>query len=755
MSFNLGQASNGVAIGKPVEKRIVLSERYGKDNPGLAGGAGDVLESTESICSSILALSDKLASDPATKLVVTVLKTILEVRQKEKENQERAAINQKLDRLIGFHYKSASDLLVQATHGIQEEKRKTKWIEDAAKRFTDAANVLDTSDVLDSDSFMTTKSRFYAGTCYSMIKEPVSAKIEYEAAYKKGHEQWEQSCQEIERLRSLALGRGKSRAKEMENRLVDFYQQFMEPLKRLIENRPPTSDNAASTSYSTVGEFQRLTLKIIPGSERAIRKLYASGDNHRLAGREKEAIDDYSRVLILARGNHAEALRGRGEVKKMLGDYQGALTDLDKSLEIEPKSAFARGKRGQVHQAMGQDEKALADFDQALALNSSLDWVKKARGKIKAHREGFIIVDSSDADFSSISDAIKHVPEKTRIRVRPGTYIESIVLDKHVEIVGDGPREQIVLLSSNDASCIRVATDSAAVVRGMTIRGRAKDHCAIDIPRGHFHLSDCIVTCETQQPCIEIHNSTAQPLIEKCIIRDGGGIFVYNNGKGRFEECDISNNEMFGVAVTRGGDPLMSHCKMHDGQGGGILVYNNGKGRFEECDISNNKFSGVEVKTGGDPLMSHCKMHDGQYSGIIVHDNGKGRFEECDISNNELAGVRVKTGGDPLMSHCKMHDEQDSGIYVYDNGKGRFEECDISNNKRAGVVVSEGGDPLMSHCKMHDGQYFGIFVDDQGKGEFKNCETFANKDGGLYIKKGAYPVRRSSTFRDGEKREGS
>jgi tetratricopeptide (TPR) repeat protein len=175
--------------------------------------------------------------------------------------------------------------------------------------------------------------------CYGLIEEPGAAMKEYEKAYKKGHEQWEQSCQEIERLRSLAFGRGKSSANEMANRLGDFYQQFLEPLKKLIENRPPTSDNAASTSYSTVGEFQLLTLKSIPGSKKEIRKLYASGENHRLAGRYNEAIDNYSRVFALSGGNHAEALGSRGEVKHMLKDYKGALHDMNRLLQIKPNSA--------------------------------------------------------------------------------------------------------------------------------------------------------------------------------------------------------------------------------------------------------------------------------------------------------------------------------------------------------------------------------------------------------------------------------
>ena len=242
--------------------------------------------------------------------------------------------------------------------------------------------------------------------------------------------------------------------------------------------------------------------------------------------------------------------------------------------------------------------------------------------------------------------------------MRPGTYRENIVLDKNVEIVGDGPREQIVLISSNDASSIRVATDSAAVVRGMTIHGRAKDHCAIDIPRGRFHLSDCIVTCETQQPCIEIHNSTAQPLIEKCIIRDGGqgGIHVYDQGAGVIEDCDIFANKFSGVAVKTGGDPLVRRCQIHDGQESGIFVFENGKGTFEDCDIFANKFDGVAVKTGGKPLVRRCQIHDGQRDGIFVFENGKGTFEDCDIFANKNWGLYIEKSTYPMAWRCTFRD---------------------------------------------------------------------------------------------------
>lgn len=362
-----------------------------------------------------------------------------------------------------------------------------------------------------------------------------------------------------------------------------------------------------------------------------------------------------------------------------------------------------------------------------------------------------VTVALSGANYSSISAAIKNVPEKTRLLVRPGTYTESVVLDKNIEIVGDGPREQIVLVSKN-ASCIRIATDSASV-SGMTIRGLAQNSFAIDIPYGRFHLSDCIVTCEAQT-CIGIHSSTAQPFIQHCIIRDGGqsGILVYDQGTGVIEDCTIFAHKLAGIEVKTGGKPLIRRCKIRNGQASGIFVHEQGEGTFDDCDISAHKLAGVLIKTGGKPLIRQCKIHDGQAGGIFVHEQGEGIFEDCEIFAHKFVGVEVEIGGKPLMRRCKIHDGQNGGISVHDQGKGVFEDCEIFANKLAGVLVKTGGNPLMRRCKIHDRQQVGIYVYERGKGIFENCETFANETYGLFIDNGADSVVwRRCKFRDGEK----
>ena len=241
------------------------------------------------------------------------------------------------------------------------------------------------------------------------------------------------------------------------------------------------------------------------------------------------------------------------------------------------------------------------------------------------------------ADYRSISKAIQNAEEGTRILIRRGTYNEGIVIDKPLEIIGDGAREEIII-QSGDSDCILMQTDYA-VVKNLTLRVRAgrkgKEFYGVDIPQGNLTLENCDITSDSLS-CIAIHGSSANPMIKNCRIHDGkdAGVVVYENGEGTIEDCDIFANKL-GVGISEGGNPLVKKCQIHDGKESGVYVYENGEGTIEDCDVFANYYSGVEVEQGGNPLVKHCKINRNEDEAVWVHDNGKGTVENCDLTNNK------------------------------------------------------------------------------------------------------------------------
>ncbi len=361
-----------------------------------------------------------------------------------------------------------------------------------------------------------------------------------------------------------------------------------------------------------------------------------------------------------------------------------------------------------------------------------------------------VVVAPSGGAYTSISEAVQQVPEKTRILIQPGIYLESVVIEKQVELVGDGPREQIVLMGQQD-SCLRMASDVLALVQGLTIQGHALKKAAVDIGQGQMVMSECDITSQSG-PCIHIHSAAARPIVRNCIIHDGRqeGILISEQGAGSIENCDIRANVYPGIVVKTGGTPFVRNCKIHDGKGSGIFVHDQGTGSFEDCDIYANASDGISVTTGGAPTIRRCKINHGKQSGIFVLKQGAGIFEDCDIFSNANAGIFIKNGGAPTVRRCKIYAGKQSGIFVSEQGAGTFEQCDIYANAYPGISVQSRGAPIVRHSTIHDGKQNGIHVSEQGNGTFEHCDIFANTYPDVVVKTGGMPTVRFCSIHDGK-----
>lgn len=341
-----------------------------------------------------------------------------------------------------------------------------------------------------------------------------------------------------------------------------------------------------------------------------------------------------------------------------------------------------------------------------------------------------LVVARSGGDYTSINAAIAAAEPKSRILVRPGTYRESIILDKPIEINGDGSYDQVIIESSR-GNCISMQTDKA-IVRNLTLRGCAgqqggKYH-AVDIPQGKLLLENCDISSDSLAG-VAIHNFSARPIVRQCVIHDskGDGVLVYENGQGEIDSCDIFGNAPGGISIKDGGNPILRNCTIHDNKSG-VWIYRSGQGVIETCDIFGHDNAGVIIKDGGNPTLRNCTIHDNQ-NGVFAQRNGQGIIDACDISGNATAGVVISEGGNPTMRSCTIHDTKGMGVCVEKNGQGVIDACDISGNAFTGVVITSGGNPRITRCHINRNTSRAILAYEQGAGVVEDCDLTDNKAG--------------------------
>jgi F-box protein 11 len=192
-------------------------------------------------------------------------------------------------------------------------------------------------------------------------------------------------------------------------------------------------------------------------------------------------------------------------------------------------------------------------------------------------------------DFTSIGAAIQAAKPGDRILVRPGRYVEGLVVDKPLELLGDGPVADIEVQARG--ADVVVFQANIGRVANLTLRqtGGEGQWFGVDIAQGRLEL----------------------------------------------EGCDIASQSLACVAIRNGADPRLRRNCIHDGNQGGVVVYDNGLGMLEDNDITANTFTGVEIRTGANPTLRNNRINGNTYQGVSIYDGGGGVIEDNNLTGNK------------------------------------------------------------------------------------------------------------------------
>lgn len=274
-------------------------------------------------------------------------------------------------------------------------------------------------------------------------------------------------------------------------------------------------------------------------------------------------------------------------------------------------------------------------------------------GVVKEAFRTLIVDQLHRGNHVTITEAIEAAKPGDRILVRPGFYQEGLVIDKPLEIVGDGePGEVVIQAIGKDMILFRAMMGR---IVNLTLRqiGGEGDWNGVHIAQGRLDL----------------------------------------------EDCDITSQDAACVSIRDGADPRLRRNRIHDGKQGGVFIYKNGQGMLEENDIFGNAGSGISIKTASNPTIRRNWIHDGKQAGVFIYENGQGMLEENDIFGNARGGIFVDTGGNPIVRHNRINKNDLEAVRVIDNGAGTFEDNDLRGNAGGAWYISKDSLPNVKRAR--------------------------------------------------------
>ena len=108
---------------------------------------------------------------------------------------------------------------------------------------------------------------------------------------------------------------------------------------------------------------------------------YDRGTNLAEAGQYEQAIVEFDKAIELD-PNYPKVYANRGLAYSSLGEYDKAIADYSKAIELDSNYAKAYYNRGLAYKSQGREAEAIADFQRVVTFIDAPELVKQAQQQI-------------------------------------------------------------------------------------------------------------------------------------------------------------------------------------------------------------------------------------------------------------------------------------------------------------------------------------------------------------------------------------
>jgi parallel beta-helix repeat protein len=301
-------------------------------------------------------------------------------------------------------------------------------------------------------------------------------------------------------------------------------------------------------------------------------------------------------------------------------------------LRLEPLTDTAVRKRlAELASRIREVFAAASPLPQRATLPAQSTSIESRPPSLPANEPPTIVVDPlGRLGPTTIQAAIEASEPGMRILVHPGLYTDPLIIEQPLEIIGQGPREEIVIrVTQGDALRFRT---SFGRVSNLTFHRAGKDEAA----EGAVHIA-----------------------------------------QGRLElvACDLRSDVGACLYVGGGADPRVRGNSIHDAGEGGILVFGRALGTFEDNDVFRTRLAVLEASDGSNPTVRRNRLHDSREgSCIFVNEDATGTYEDNELSGGETFGFVSSENSRPTVRGNRMIGNRYGGIDVSTGGGGVYED---------------------------------------------------------------------------------
>lgn len=385
------------------------------------------------------------------------------------------------------------------------------------------------------------------------------------------------------------------------------------------------------------------------------------------------------------------------EMHKNSAVFRRLVSQLMETLR-DPRDAFASEdprNREVLRQQHTSFRDALLNWEQRDTVGGGAERKADELARYQRPARRYVVDAEGRGDFRDIQSAVELAVDGDVVVVRPGIYRGSIVVDKDIEMIGDGVRGEVVLESEQQyVMCLRA---SRCRVSGLSLRRNgpvANGTWTLLVESGESQVDNCEIS-GVASACLAIVGPKACPKIVGNMVHDGTevGVLVMNTSGVLLVDNEIANNGRQGAFANievRTASPQVVRNVIHSGGGPGILISEKSAGAYVNNEIMTNMKSGLEV-VDSNPSVTGNHIHHGYHAGVFISRLGGGVYDGNRIHGHPKPCVSIQGGaGGIVFTKNDISDSDAAGVYVQSCVAVDFESNVISDSRLFGFWILEG-----------------------------------------------------------------
>lgn len=368
-----------------------------------------------------------------------------------------------------------------------------------------------------------------------------------------------------------------------------------------------------------------------------------------------------------------------------------------------------------------------------------------------------IVAPGGKADHRTIATAVAAAPPGARLLVRPGTYDESIEVERDLEIAADGPPGSVVIRAPE--ACLTIG-GGTLTLRGLTIRqveagpgrfGRLLRPiptaepsvpksvppavAAVVLKMGHLMIDGCTISAATGL-AIGAAGSASPTTSERRldvrgshIHRVTGGIAAIGGTHAIIEDTEFSE-WVFDAIWSKGPDSRVEvrGCRFHDGGGQAVYLDAGATGIVEESEIVGTNAAIFVADPDTEALIRGNTISGCAGFGIGISGGGRAALDENSVIDSGI-GIRAMEVGSRIEATGGRLSGNVQGLFVSDRAHLSADHLEISGSDIGAVATDRQTALTLNECRIEGSAEFGIQIRDGASLVVEGGELSANKVG--------------------------